>query len=279
MTPKFCCCAVAVMPVRSEPTHRAEQTTQLLFGEKAMVLEMNNKEWARIRCYWDGYEGWCKITQLMEVNTVDYKKTTKFVSATHKGRINLQGSEMQVPAGAELFNLKKSQVSTGFETGIFRGKKINTTKAIMDGEALVNFAKQYLNAPYLWGGRSLAGIDCSGLTQMAFKFCNYKLPRDARQQAEKGLLVDFLQNGTSGDLAFFDDAEGRIVHVGLLIDNQTIIHATDSSGKVVIDRIDQGGIISVSLKKRTHNLRFVKRIIGWDPNKKKAAPPVPQFLL
>jgi cell wall-associated NlpC family hydrolase len=118
-----------------------------------------------------------------------------------------------------------------------------------------------MNAPYQWGGRSIAGIDCSGLTQMAFKLCNTTLPRDASQQAQQGTLVDFLQNAQCGDIAFFDNSDGRIVHVGILLDAQNIIHATDSSGRVVIDRIDPSGIISVSQRKRTHNLRFVKRFI------------------
>ena len=95
--------------------------------------------------------------------------------------------------------------------------------------------------------------------------CNCALPRDASQQAEIGAPVDFLQNSQPGDLAFFDDKDGRIVHVGILIDHQSIIHATDSCGRVVVDKIDLGGIISLSLRKRTHNLRLVRRIIGSQP--------------
>ena len=96
---------------------------------------------------------------------------------------------------------------------------------------------------------------------MAYRLCNLRIPRDASQQANEGQLVDFLQNAQCGDLAFFDEKEGRINHVGILLDNQNIIHATETSGRVVIDRIDQGGIISIALKRRTHNLRLVKRMI------------------
>ncbi len=110
-------------------------------------------------------------------------------------------------------------------------------------------AMKYLYAPYQWGGRSIAGIDCSGLTQMAFRLCNHPIARDASVQATEGELVDFLQHAQCGDLAFFDDKEGKIVHVGILLDSQTIIHATDTAGHVVIDRIDPGGIISISHEK------------------------------
>ena len=105
----------------------------------------------------------------------------------------------------------------------------------------------------------MAGIDCSGLTQMAFKMCGMSLRRDASQQAEEGEMVGFLQDATKGDLAFFDNADGKITHVGLLIDNTHIIHATDTSGRVVVDKIDSEGIVSVQLKRRTHKLRMIRR--------------------
>ncbi len=262
MAPIFSFCNVSVMPVRSEPNHRAEQTTQLLYGEKAQILEVNNREWARIRCEWDGYEGWCKHSQLTEITRRDYIKTTKYLSATHNGKIIFDRDEMSIPLGSELVGMRGGMLKAANTEGQFKGKKINVTETVLMAEYVKENALQYMHAPYLWGGRSLAGIDCSGLVQMAFKFCNYALPRDASQQAHKGVLVEFLQNAQCGDVAFFDDKEGRIVHVGILLDNQNIIHATDSSGRVVIDRIDLGGIVSVSLRKRTHNLRVVKRIIG-----------------
>jgi cell wall-associated NlpC family hydrolase len=146
------------------------------------------------------------------------------------------------------------------EPGKFKGKKYAIKKMELNADTLKAAALKYMHAPYLWGGRSIAGIDCSGLTQMAFKLCNSAIPRDASQQAQEGKLVDFLQHAQCGDLAFFDEKD-RITHVGLLLDNQTIIHATGTSGRVVIDRIDQGGIISISLKKRTHHLRMVRRYL------------------
>ncbi len=252
-------CNVPIMPLRAEPNHTSEQTSQLLFGEKAEVIEVDTKDWAYIQVERDGYRGWCKQSQLALILKKEYTKEVKYVAASHKDKLVFPDGEMWVPLGSELTWLKGGKMRPGNTSAKFKGKKIKVKKAALDCQALVNAAKQYLHAPYQWGGRSMAGIDCSGLTQMAFKLCNYSLPRDAKQQAQEGTLVDFLQNAQCGDLAFFDNKEGKIVHVGILIDNQTIIHATDTAGRVVIDRIDQGGIVSVSLKKRTHNLRMVKR--------------------
>ena len=262
MAHTFGFCNVSVMPLRSDPTHKAEQTSQLLFGEKAEIIEVNNREWARIKCAFDGYEGWCKHSQLTEITRREYRKTTKYVSSSHIGKIIFESGDMALPLGCDLMRMTKGEIKTAFETGSFKGKKTNPAKTELTADNLVAAARQYMHAPYQWGGRSVAGIDCSGLTQMAFKLCNHKIPRDASQQANKGSLVDFLQHADCGDLAFFDNKDGNIVHVGILIDNKTIIHATDASGHVVIDRIDQGGIISITLRKRTHNLRFVKRIIN-----------------
>lgn len=168
---------------------------------------------------------------------------------------------MLLPLGCDLLGLKGGKIIVSDKTGTFKGKKINTKKVPLNGEQLKAAAMQYLNAPYHWGGRTIMSIDCSGLSQMAFKLCGFRIPRDADQQATEGEVVDFLQHSQLGDLAFFDNEDGKIVHVGIILDHQTIIHASDSNGKVLIDRIDQAGIISIMHKKRTHNLRVVKRLI------------------
>jgi len=254
-------CNVPVMPLRSEPDHRAEQTSQLLFGEKALIIEINKQEWARIQCAWDGYEGWCKKSQLTNITKKEYGKEVKYLAANHTAKLIMPAGDIWLPLGSELTGMKGGKIKPVHDTGTFKGKKLNIREAKLNCDNLKEAAFQYLNSPYQWGGRSIAGIDCSGLTQMAFKLCNHPLPRDASQQAHEGTLVDFLQHAECGDLAFFDNKDGKIVHVGILLDNQHIIHATDTSGRVVTDRIDQGGIISVSLRMRTHNLRFVKRIM------------------
>jgi gamma-D-glutamyl-L-lysine dipeptidyl-peptidase len=254
-------CNVSVMPVRSEPNHKAEQTTQMLFGEKAEIVEVSNsKEWARIHITHDDYEGWCKLSQVSIIQKREYRKDAKYMAGSHRDKLIMQDGELFLPLGSELTGLKAGKLKAAHEYGRYKGKRINIKKETITGDSVKAAVFQYLHAPYQWGGRSVAGIDCSGLTQMAFKLCDKRIARDASQQATQGEPVDFLQHARCGDLAFFDNKEGKIIHVGMLLDNQTIIHATDTAGRVVVDRIDQGGIISVSLKMRTHNLRLIRRI-------------------
>jgi len=119
-------------------------------------------------------------------------------------------------------------------------------------------AQLYLNSPYLWGGKSPFGIDCSGLTQIVYKMCGYQLRRDANQQAEQGETISFLEECKPGDLAFFDNEDGKIIHVGIITHGNNIIHA---SGKVRLDKLDHQGIFNGETKKYSHNLRLLKRIV------------------
>lgn len=256
MVVSYSYCNVSVLPVKKEPSHRSEMVSQLLFGDKAEVLEVTQNDWAKIRAEWDGYEGWCRLGQLTIISKKEYRKDPKLLSTSNTNKLVFESSEMWLPLGAVL---QKSGVTIGGLTGKLKGKKSKLSDLELTTDALRQAALQYMQAPYLWGGKTIAGIDCSGLTQMVYRLCNYPLLRDASQQATQGDTVDFLQHGQCGDLAFFENDEGNINHVGMLLDNQTILHATETSGRVVIDRIDLGGIISTSLRKRTHRLRLVKR--------------------
>lgn len=229
---------------------------QLLLGDRVEILEVNDRDWAKVRCEWDGYHGWCKLGQLTRVTRKDYGKAAKHIAYKHYNTISFERGELWVPMGADLFGIKLL-----YKKGSYKGKKLAVNELTLSRDSLLDFAMMYMNAPYLWGGRSIAGIDCSGLVQIAFKLCGVAVPRDAEQQAETGELVDFLQDAKKGDLAFFDNAEGKIVHVGILLDAHHILHATDTSGRVVIDKIDNGGIISVALRQRTHKLRMIRRLI------------------
>lgn len=254
-------CNVPIAPVHKDPAHRSEQTSQLLFGEKAEVLEIEGHDWARIRGRWDGYDGWCKASQLKFIQLREYRKPVRYLCSRHQDKVIFEEGEMWLPMGSELTGLKHGKISWSDKSGKFKGKKVNAAKLVASPEVVIATAQQYLHAPYQWGGRTIAGIDCSGLVQMAYKMAGQAMLRDASQQAQEGQTIDFLTEARMGDLAFFDNEEGKITHVGILLDHQTIIHATDTAGRVVIDRLDNGGIISLSLRKRTHNLRLVKRIL------------------
>ncbi|NDC39969.1 MAG: hydrolase Nlp/P60 [Chitinophagia bacterium] len=257
LIPTYCYCNVAVAPLRSTPSHTAEQITQLLYGEKAKVMEVSDSGWAYVKVAWDGYEGWCRLSQLTEITYKQFGKASKFLVQGHQSRMMVNEQPMLLPLGAELDKAKF--VSPHGQQMSFKGKKVAV--ADVNTNHLEELALQYINAPYQWGGKSVLGIDCSGLTQMVYKMANIPLLRDASQQAQMGTLVDFLETARCGDLAFFNNAEDRIVHVGMLLNNATIIHATEMAGRVVVDKIDGGGIISTSLRKRTHSLRLIKRIV------------------
>jgi cell wall-associated NlpC family hydrolase len=136
---------------------------------------------------------------------------------------------------------------------------ISSTSGENTSEQVPEFALHFLDAPYLWGGRSIFGIDCSGLTNVVFKMAGIHLRRDAWQQSEQGILVSFIDEARPGDLAFFNNEEGKIVHTGIILDQKKIIHA---SGRVRIDTLDHYGIFNEEQKRYTHQLRLIKRMIG-----------------
>jgi cell wall-associated NlpC family hydrolase len=162
-----------------------------------------------------------------------------------------------VTIGAVLPGFKNGQFQIAGNTFTFEGQTCDSSarRTIKD---IKETAYLFLNAPYLWGGRSPFGIDCSGFTQLVYKLNGYKLPRDARQQVELGSPLSFVEEAEAGDLAFFDNEEGNIVHVGIILENQQIIHA---SGSVRIDKFDHYGIFHSDNKKYSHMLRVIKKLI------------------
>ena len=259
--PVFASCNVSIAALRSEPKHSAEQTSQLLFGERVTILRHHtDRDWTLVRGEWDNYEGWCKTGQLTAISKKSFLKDRRIICLNQNCFINTIQASIWLPMNAEVSGIKKGRLTVGGTEGVFKGKRVDLKKASGNAEATIDAAFKYLSAPYLWGGKTQAGIDCSGLVQMAFKQIAFRMPRDAAQQAMKGEEVHFLAETKPGDLAFFDNAEGKIVHVGILLSPDTVIHATDSSGCVVCDKIDTEGIISLALRKRTHHLRMLRRV-------------------
>ncbi len=250
----FGICALSVIPCRAEGNDRAEIVTQLLFGEQYKVLEVQEK-WVHIETILDQYQAWICIKQHSPISDTEFEKISQSShprSADLISFVSHNEENINITLGALLTNLKDGTLNWGKGQFSFNGAiSENTT------DQVEKYAMMYLNTPYLWGGRSPFGIDCSGFTQVVFQLCGIQLPRDAYQQAEIGETIGFVQNTRLGDLAYFDNAEGRITHVGLLLDNQKIIHA---SGKVRIDKLDHNGIFNEETGKYTHQLRIIKRI-------------------
>ncbi len=239
-------CIVPVSPLRDASNHRSEMVSQLLFGEAVSIIG-EDREWLKVSCVHDRYEGWTLKSHVKQTGLDNNAK--RIIASGWDNVIEFDGTVMHVPMGALLEHVISIADVKYASADVVSVNPINA-------KALIERANMFLNTPYLWGGRSVYGVDCSGFCQVLFRFFGYELPRDAYQQAATGEVVGFLQEARAGDLAFFDNDEGRIIHVGILIDESSIIHA---SGKVRIDRIDTAGIVNSDTGLRTHRLRVIKR--------------------
>lgn len=243
-------CNLSIVPVRLEPADTSEMVTQVLYGEHFKVLEKRSK-WSRIRLAFDQYEGWIDNKQYLSLEEDMYDRVDATEPAYASDIIEFIESKnqlMHIPLGAVI---SSTEVLEDNYDGAFIDSK-------QPKESLIKTAFKYLNTPYLWGGKTPFGIDCSGLTQMVYKLNGYSLLRDASQQAKQGEPLSFIEESEPGDLAFFDNDEGAIIHVGIIMEDNYIIH---SHGKVRIDRIDHSGIFNVDQKRHTHKLRVIKKII------------------
>ena len=252
----FGICNLAIIPLRFEPSDKSEIVSQVLFGEHFEILEKFN-QWSRIKMQYDDYEGWVDSKQYQLISEANYKQLSQDAIILNADLIEyITGPNnllLPIPLAASLSFLNYNDINTAsFD---FEGTKISGVK---NKSSIINSAFMYLNAPYLWGGKTPFGIDCSGFTQMVYKLNGYKLLRDASQQAKQGEALSFIEESEPGDLAFFDNEEGNIIHVGIIMENNYIIHA---SGKVRIDRLDHLGIYNGDLNKHTHKLRVIKKII------------------
>lgn len=252
----FGICNLAIIPLRFEPSDKSEIVSQVLFGEHFEVLEQY-KQWSKIKMQYDAYEGWVDSKQFQIISETNYKQLSKDAIILNADLIEYITAPnnllIPIPLASSLSFLNYNEINIlNFE---FEGTKISGIKS---KDSLIRSAFMYLNAPYLWGGKTPFGIDCSGFTQMVYKLNGYKLLRDASQQATQGEPLSFIEESEPGDLAFFDNDEGNIIHVGIIMENNYIIHA---SGKVRIDRLDHLGIYNPEINKHTHKLRVIKKII------------------
>lgn len=230
-------CIVSVAALRAEPSHQSEMISQLLYGETLDILQTDAK-FIKIKMHFDGFEGWVDVQQIGKISNEYFdNRRTAFVHNSYETYATSQG---------------KILLSIGSEVN----SEIETNKFLIS-ESISENAQQFLNVPFLSNGRSFFGIDCSGFIQLIYKVHGFSLPRKASEQAEIGDVLSFVEESKPGDLVFFDNEEGNIDHVGMMLNNHEVIHCF---GKVRIDSIDSTGIFNKDLKKHTHQLRFIRSI-------------------
>ena len=249
---------LSVIPVRREPAHRSELVSQLLFGEYAEVLE-EQADFVKVRCLYDDYEGWVQASQLTIVD--DVLRTDTYICDWCQ-EVSVAGKTVRVPLCTPIYQPEEQAILIGNREIRYLGRNETNYWEIVhkkfNKENLQLIYKKFMNTPYLWGGKSVFGIDCSGFAQQVYKMFGIKLLRDAYLQAEQGTAVDTLDESKFGDLAFFQNENGKVTHVGILIEGDKIVHA---SGNVRIDTVDADGIMNVDTGKRTHRLHSVRRVL------------------
>ncbi len=265
----YAVCVVATAPVRKYASDEAEMVTQLLFGETVEVVLKKHNSWMKIICRHDGYNGWIdskQVVRITEKECSEYEKDIIYsmdiagmVSSGKEAFPVLLGSRLPLYDGMHLYIHDEKYLYNGGVIAPQKGKEI-------DEEFFLRLVQKFMHAPYLWGGRSIFGMDCSGFTQIVFALLGCSLPRDASQQVEVGEVIDFINTSKVGDLAFFENEQHKIIHVGILLGDGKIIHA---SGQVRIDSIDQEGIYNNSKRKYTHKFRVAKRILSLCRNEDK----------
>jgi hypothetical protein len=251
---EFAICTVAAAPVRKEASHRSEMTNQLLFGETMEILEEKD-EWFMIRSTYDRYEGWLTYHMIREIEKSWIEKEIIYVAAGITNPVIFIDQLINAPMGSALVGYDAETRLMWDGNHKYHGTFRDLTKPF-DNDLVDKTIQPWLNAPYLWGGKTFMGVDCSGFVQTVFKLLGIRLQRDAYLQAEQGIPVNKLAETKKGDLAFFDNEQGRVIHVGIILGDGRIAH---SSGRVRIDVLDEQGIINGDTGKRSHRLYSMRR--------------------
>lgn len=258
----------SVVPVRAEAREGAEQNTQMLFGELCEIInpasETTNERWRHVRLDADGQEGWVDakmVTPMEDKEYHAYKKAYKkaalvaFPMAYAVSENN--GQTVPLTAGTGLTNYKEGRFEV-LGVGFHIDPTMVITKPLeLNENNLLQTVRFFLNVPYLWGGKNALGMDCSGFTQIIMSLFGKHLLRNASEQDTQGQPIGELSEAKAGDLVFFDHQDGKISHVGIVIDPERVIHC---SGRVKVEKLDETGIYSAEQNQYTHHLVCIKRL-------------------
>ena len=241
-------CLVSISPIRREAKDSSEMVSQLLFGEPVKVIQIIGS-WVEIETIFDAYKGFVDFKHLLAISENELN-TWSSNFEYQKAAIN----KIETPWGQQITSCGSFIGKDAIFTIGNYSFEINSLKNELAKDTIED---QFLNTPYLWGGKSIFGIDCSGFTQVLFRLKGINLPRDTYQQVEIGQAIEF-NDYKINDLVFFKNNDGKIIHVGLVIAPNKILHA---SGMVRIDKLDETGIFNEDLNKYTHFFSALKRIL------------------
>ena len=248
------------VPIMHEPDHTTQMISQLLFGEEFILLERNG-DWLKISLHFDGTEGWVRkeLVEVQEVENGQEKGVSagiRIATLPFATILDLTlGQQLIIPAGA-IWNSKAGNSLNwyGHDFELISSEGFNIPGLNADP---LEIGKRLTSIPYVPGGRSGFGFDGAGLAQMLCRMMGKKIPRHCQQQAELGNTINFLYEVEAGDLAFFDNEESEIIHVGMILEDGKILHCSTC---VSIDLLDHHGIYSNEKERYTHKLRVIRRI-------------------
>jgi cell wall-associated NlpC family hydrolase len=249
-------CTVPVLPMRSSAAHGSEMVSELIFGECFEIIKTQGAHWHRVQSVEDGYQGWCFIRHPVWVDEAIFQTTGEGLTGDWISTVQWNGQPLKVPLGSRLKGLRSGKAVWGGIPLSFSGTLIPAAKQVPVRDSIRDNAMQYLNSSYVWGGKTVFGLDCSGFTQSLYRLIGTRIPRDASAQYGEGEPVDIKMEPQYGDLAFFNQGSGKPTHVGILLDGNNIMHCAE---KVRIDTLGPEGIHLAETDELTHKLIGVRR--------------------